>query len=177
MGSNKGFPKSKKIYIRVFDLGYSMIDLGEENNKLRIEQAEDFSLSNAEWIFEINVPEKFYERETTELTLKDEIPGLEIEKITVTEVGLVVRAKIEGFSDIVYLGKDMKPDEWQKLRNETVNITDEEGTIYYENTMGTVQGKNWFRMNYEINKNMLNKKLFLNVKINRQQYSSELIEK
>lgn len=177
MESTKGFPKSKKLYIRVFDLGYSMVQLGKQSSKPKIEQAEDFSLSKAEWIFEINVPEKFYERQTTELKLKDEIPGLEIEKITVTEIGLVVKAKIEGFSDIVSSGKYMKVEEWQKVRNETVNITDGEGNIYYEKSMGTLQEKDWFKINYQINKNMLSKRLFLNVKIDGQQYTSELIEK
>ena len=56
MKSEKGFPRSKKIYIRVFDLGYSMTQVDEENNY----QAEDFSITNAEWIFEIDLPEKFY---------------------------------------------------------------------------------------------------------------------
>lgn len=175
MGSTKGFPRSKKLYIRVFDLGYSMVEFDKENRKIK--DAEDFSLSQAEWIFEIQVPDKFYERSTTELKLKEEIPGIEIEKITVTEVGLVVRAKIEGLSDIVLAGKDMEIEQWQKKRNETIHITDGDGKVYYENTMGTLQEKDSFRMNYEINKQMLNKRLFLNVKINGEQYSSELIEK
>lgn len=173
MNSTKGFPRSKKLYIRVFDLGYSMVELGQR----KIEQAEDFSISDAEWIFEIDVPEKFYERRTTELKLKEEIPGVEVEKITVTEVGLVVRAKIEGMNAIIDSGKDMSGNDWQKLRNETIYISDGEGKVYYENTMGTAQTKDWIKMNYEISKNMLSKKLYLHVKVNGQQYVSELIEK
>lgn len=177
MSSTKGFPKSKKIYIRVFDLGYSMVQLEEDNSQRKVGDAEDFSLSKAEWIFELNVPEKFYERQTTELKLKDKIPGLEVQKITVTELGLIVKAKIDGFSEITHLGKDMPVTEWQKLRNETVNITDEEGNIYYETTMGTVQRKDWFKMEYPINKNMLNKKWFLNVRVDGEKYRSELVQK
>jgi len=71
----------------------------------------------------------------------------------------------------------MSVEEWKKVRNEAVNITDGEGNVYYEISMGTLQEKDWFKMNYEINKNMLNKKLFFNVKINGQQYTTELIEK
>ena len=81
MGSSKGFPKRKKIYIRVFDLGYYMANIktnGEPN------EVEDFQISDAEWIFEINVPDKFYERQTQELILKDEIPGVEIKKLYAT---------------------------------------------------------------------------------------------
>jgi len=172
MNTTKGFPKSKKLYIRVFDLGYTMAEL--DNNNSESSQMESFRVSDAEWIFEIDIPEKFYERQTVELTLKDEISGLKIEKITVTEIGLIVRGEIEGFYDIL---SNAGTREWQNIRNEIVNITDEDGNIYYEKTVGTVQRKNWFKMNFEINKNMLDKKLFLNVKINGQQYSSELIEK
>ena len=175
MKSSKGFPKSKKLYIRVFDLGYFMTNIDRSNPKNNV--AESFTISNAEWHFEIDVPDKFYERQTTELKLKEAIPGVEIEKMAVSEVGLVIRAKIEGLNDIVFSGKDMTSEEWQKVRNETINITDGEGNIYYENSMGTLQEKDWFALNYSINKNTLEKRLFFNVKVNGKQYSSELIKK
>lgn len=169
----KGFPRSKKLYIRVFDLGFSMVDL-EEN--LKVAQAEDFQLSDLEWIFEIDIPEKIYNRETTYLKVKDEIPGFKIEKATITETGLVIRANLEGFSKMVSFGKDMDINEWAKARKEMINITDGDGNIYDEATNGTVQSNDWFKMSFPITKDMLNKKLFLNVKINGQQYSSELIK-
>lgn len=175
MKSSTGFPKSKKLYIRVFDLGYFMTNIDRSNPKNNV--AESFTISNAEWHFEIDVPDKFYERQTTELKLKEDIPGVEIEKMAVSEVGLVIRAKIEGLNDIVFSGKDMTSEEWQKVRNETINITDGEGNIYYENSMGTLQEKDWFALNYSINKNTLEKRLFFNVKVNGKQYSSELIKK
>ena len=71
----------------------------------------------------------------------------------------------------------MDGEEWLKLRNETINITDGEENIYYEDSMGTLEGKDWFSLSYSINKNTLNKKLYLNVKINGMKYTSELIEK
>ena len=43
--------------------------------------------------------------------------------------------------------------------------------------MGTTQEHDIFRMSYEISKDMLNKKFFLNIKIGDKQYSSELIKK
>lgn len=175
MKSSKGFPKSKKLYIRVFDLGYFMANIDRDNPKNNV--VESFTISDAEWDFEIDVPDKFYERQTIELKLKEDIPGVEIEKIAVSEVGLLIRAKIEGLNDIVFSGKDMTSEEWQKVRNETINITDGEGNIYYENSMGTLQEKDWFGLSYSINKNTLEKRLFFNVKVNGKQYSSELIEK
>lgn len=174
MGSSKGFPKSHKIYIRVFDLGYNMVNVkynGEPND------IEEFTISNAEWIFEINVPDRFYERQEQNLVLKDEIPGVEIDKLYVTEVGLTLKIKVEGLTDIVMSGKDMNINEWDELRKKTINISDEDGNIYYETTMGSTQEKNKYRMQYDINKNMLDKRFFLNVKVGDKQYSSELIKK
>lgn len=175
MKSSKGFPKSKKIYIKVFDLGFFMAELDKTGKKLNV--AEDFSITDAEWTFEIDVPDKFYERQIEELELKEPIQGVKIEKMYVTEVGLVLEIKIDGIDDIIMAGKDMSIEEWKKIRMETINITDGEGNIYYEKSMGTLNEKDSIKINYEINKNMLNKKLFLNVKIDGKQYRGELIKK
>lgn len=142
------FPKSKKIYIRIFDLGYTMVDTSEKDGITKIESTEDFVLSDAEWRFEIDVPDKFYERDTIELKLEKDIPELEIEKITLTEVGLVVNFKSNG-----------------------------EGKVYQELSVGTTGEKEGFKITYDAGKVDLNKKLFINFKINDIQYTSELIEK
>lgn len=171
--SSTGFPKSKKLYVRVFDLGYHMFDYTDDST---IEnEMENFNISDSEWIFEIDIPEKFYERTTTELTLKDNIENLSIEKIAVSEVGLIVRGTLNGFEDMLKATKI--PAEEIDLRKSTIYITDEAGNIYYENTAGLVANKDWFRMNFEITKNMLNQKFFLNVKVGEQVSTSELIIK
>lgn len=173
MTSNKGFPKSKKIYIRVFDLGYYMSDLSQTNAQEYL--FEDFVLSDAEWIFEIDVPEKFYERQEVELELKEDLPELKIEEITVNEIGLVIKAKRDGLGNIIKLGTT-SIEEWSKFKDELINITDEAGNVYYGDVGGIVQGSDWFKMRYDINKNMLDKKLFLNIKIDEQQHSIELVK-
>ncbi len=176
MDSSKGFPKSKKIYIRIFDLGYSMVETSKENDKNKIQQAEDFSISNAEWIFEIDLPEKFYERQTTKLKLAQEIPGLTVNKIALTESALVLRGKLEGFADLVALKKDMNVDEWLEERSEIITIMDGDGNIYQDISMGTTQEKDGFKASFAVNKKILSKKLFLNISINGEKYTSELIE-
>ena len=138
-------------------------------------EMENFDISNSEWIFEIDVPEKFYERTVTELVLKENIEKLNIEKIEVSEIELTVEGTLEGFYNM--LSNLPTPAEETNLRKETVYITDENGNIYSEKTYGLVANKDWFRMNFEINKNMLNQKYFLNVKIDSQIYTSELIIK
>lgn len=173
MASSTGFPKSKKIYIRIFDLGYHMFDYIDESTLEH--EMENFDISNSEWIFEIDVPEKFYERTVTELVLKENIEKLNIEKIEVSEIELTVEGTLEGFYNM--LSNLPTPAEETNLRKETVYITDENGNIYSEKTYGLVANKDWFRMNFEINKNMLNQKYFLNVKIDSQIYTSELIIK
>ncbi len=166
--TNKTFPRSKKIYIRIFDLGYYMYDEVEKEPR-----TETFYLSDAEWIFEIDVPDKFFERQVTELKLKDEIPGFKLESIKVTDVGLRVKAEIDGYYEKV---KDLTVESID-FRKEVMNISDEDENVYYEYTNGLIQQKNWVKMDFEINKNMLDKKYFINVKIDDKLYTSELIEK
>ncbi len=173
INTSKGLPKSKKLYVRINNLGYTMTEISDNSNIDNIQ--ENFDVSNSEWIFEIDIPERFYERTTTELALKDNIENLEIEKIAVSEIGLVIKGTLKGFDEI--LKSAPTPNEETNLRNKTIYITDENGNKYYENTAGLVGNKDWFRMNFEITKNMLNQKLFLNIKIGEQLYISELIVK
>ncbi len=176
MTSTKGFPKSKKLYIQLFDLGYTMFKLGEENGVRKVAQAEDFNISDSEWIFEIDVPEKFYERETTQLKLKEDIPGLEIEKITISEIGLVVVGKLDGSTETIMNGKNMKTEQWVQVQDKIVNITDGSGKVYNAQTFGTTSVENGFKAHYPVNKKMLSKRLFINVTINGNEYTSELVE-
>lgn len=169
------FPKSKKIYIRIFDLGYTMVDTSQKDGITKIESAEDFVLSDAEWRFEIDVPDKFYERDTIELKLEKDIPELEIEKITLTEVGLVVNFKSKEYYDLIMNGKDMGAEKIQELSKEMLNITNGEGKVYQELSVGTTGEKEGFKITYDAGKVDLNKKLFINFKINDIQYTSELI--
>ncbi len=166
--TNNVFPKSKKIYIRILDLGYYMYDkIGEEWVN------QNFDIPNAEWIFEIDIPDKFNEREYKELKLKDEIPEFKLESIKVNDIGLRVKAEIDGFYEIT---KELTKT-YTDVRKDSMYITDEDGNVYYEYSSGHVQTKDWVKMDFEINKNMLDKKYFINVKIDDKLYTSELIEK
>jgi len=170
--SSKGLPRSRKLFIRVNDLGFNMVEYTTDPNVGNY--YENFDVSNKEWIFEIDIPEKFYERSTTELRLKENIEDLSIEKISVSEVGMIVKGTLNGFENML---QDSVPAYNTKLREETIYITDESGNVYYEKTAGLVADKDWFRMNFEITKNMLNQRWFLNVKIGEKVSTSELIIK
>ena len=164
------FPKSKKLYIRIFDLGYTMFDV---NSRV----AEDFKISDAEWSFEIEVPDKFNERQTIELVPESEIPGLKIEKITLTEAGLVLRFVSESYNNLIEEGKDMEGNEFLETTKNTLNITDGEGKIYQELGGGTTAEENGYKMTIDAGKKDLDKKLYINFNSNGKEYKRELIEK
>lgn len=86
INSLAGFPNSKKLYIRIFNIGYH---IGRGKNKDNY----DSKRNNLEWNFEIETPDKFLKRETTNLILLDEIPNLKINKFIVTETGMILKAQ------------------------------------------------------------------------------------
>ena len=175
MNSHSGFPNAKKLYIRIFDLEYHLDYYKTEEIKTA-PTIEYFPISDAEWIFEINVPESIYNRTTTNLKLKQEIPELEITHIKVTETGLILKGKMEELYNAMMSGKDMKPEEWTIKHDEIINITDNQGNSYYYKSSGSTGEKNGFTFNFEIDQDMVKNSLFfLNINVNGKQYSSELV--
>ena len=174
MESHIGFPKVKKLYIRIFDLEYYM-DYNTDEKKIK-PTMEYFPISDAEWIFEINVPESIYNRTTINLKLKEEIPGLEITHIKVTEIGLILKGKMEDLYNAMMSGKDMKSEEWATKQKEIINITDSQGNSYYYKSGGSTEEKNGVTFDFEIDQDIVNsRQLFLNVNVKGEKYSSELI--
>lgn len=165
------FPKSKKIYIKIFDIGYFEASKGE-NEKLNVK---NFDLSNAKWLFEFDIPEEMNKRETINLKIANEIPGLEISKITLTETKFVMNFKSEEYLRLISTGKDMTGNEFRKKCEEMLNITDGEGNKYQETSGGTI-GDGGYSVSFYITKKDLAKKLFINFKVGEKQYKSELIE-
>lgn len=163
--SLEGFPNSKKLYIRLFNIG--AIIFGENDN------IQNLDFCDSEWNFEIETPDKFIKRETINLTLLDEIPKLKIEKFTVSETGTVLRAQKKDVVETMAAGKDM--DNWGEVSDALINITDEDGNIYYPVRGGTTGEKNGFYSMFEIDKDILESTtLYLNMKIGNEEYSSEL---
>lgn len=166
------FPKSKKIYIRIFDLGYRMAYIDEEN--IKDSEIEIFDISNAEWIFEIDVPEKFYTRKTVELKLKDDIPDVEIEKIILTETGLVVNVESKQVQENYFaIMKDA--NNFRTKSDKVCSIKDGEGQSYQME--GSSVGDNKCEFTFQASKKDLEKKLFISFVIDGKTYTSELIEK
>ena len=166
------FPKSKKIYIKLFDLGYFNI------NRIENEQiiAQNFNLSDAKWQFEFDIPEEMNKRETINLKLANEIPGLEVTNMTITETKLVLNFNSEEYINLISAGKDMPAGEFPNKCKEMLNITDGEGKVYQETGGGTT-GNYGYKDSFDATKKDLTKKLFINFKVGDTQYKSELVEK
>lgn len=164
------FPKSKKIYIKLFDIGYFNMNK-DENDKIT---AQNINLSDAKWQFEFDIPEEMNKRKTVNLKLADEIPGLEITKMTLTETKLVLNFNSEEYINLISAGKDMPAGEFRNKCEEMLNITDGEGKKYQETGGGTT-GTYGYKI-FDVTKKDLSKKLFINSKVGDKQYKSELIE-
>ena len=54
MNAKDKYPQSKKIYIKIVDLGY--FNASKEENEKR--EVENFNLSDAKWLFEFDIPEE-----------------------------------------------------------------------------------------------------------------------
>lgn len=86
--SQQTLPKSKKLYVRIFNIGYTLADFSYTGDTgLEIKDAEDFTLSDNEWQFEIEIPDKFYSRNYTELKLAENIDKMDIKDITMSSEG------------------------------------------------------------------------------------------
>lgn len=165
--SIEGFPNSQKIYIRIIYFGDMIF---KENSD---EIPETNMLCNSEWNFELQTAGKFLKREPLNLVLLDEIPKLKIEKFTVSETGTVLIAKKKNVVETMQNGKDI--DNWGEVSDELINITDENGNIYYPIQGGTTAEKNEFYERFEIDKDILkNTTLYLNIKVDDENYTSEL---
>lgn len=182
--SRKGFPSSRKLFIRIFDLEYYMQDSKLTNSNLTEQewialskQTEYFRISDAEWIFEINVPENIYSRETINLDLKEYIPELEIKHIKVTDTGFIMQGNMEELYNACMNQRNLSKEELEQSTKELINITDNKGNTYYYKNIGSTGEKFGFSCSFEINKDMLkDRKIFLNINVNGKHYSSEIIQ-
>lgn len=168
------FPQSKKLYIRIFDPGFTMI---EENDRETLESTEDFKLSNAKWNFEIEVPDKFYERNTIELKPENSIPGIEFKRITISETGMSIEFKSQEYDGLIKQGKDMETEEFTNKLNELLNITDSDGNKYKELSSKSTEEEERYKISIDAGLQDLDKKIYINYKNDGVQYKEKLIEK
>lgn len=179
--SSKGFPKSEKIYIRIFNIFNILMEVGKDDQgRNKIIDMEKLQISDNEWIIEIDVPEKFYERETIEFKLAEKVPGVNLVKAVITDTKMSVQiGKNEKLLDIIEKGMKQEFDEFIKTVNDNFHIEDEKGTVYtcFEtdtfgtNEYGGVNGS------FFINKDNMPEKLYLVITDGNKIQKIELVQK
>ena len=168
------FPQSKKLYIRIFDLGYSVMETDPDTRK--ITNMKDYKLSESKWNFEITVPDKFYERNTKELKLESQIPGIEFKNITITDTSLNLTFKSEEYDELIKAGKDMDSSEFLEKNQKMLYISDKTGNRYNEINIGTTGNEKEYKMTLDVGMKYLDD-LYVNYLDNGIPYRVKLIEK
>lgn len=173
MTSNKGFPKSKKLYIRIFDIGYDLMELNEE--KTQMLSAQNVNITNDEWIIELNIPEEFYTRQSINLKLANEVEGLKISKAELTKTALVMKVEQDGLRKAVMDGRNLSEEEFTNKINEAIHIEDEQGNTYNYTNLSTTENPEEIQLKFSLSTKDISKRLYLCVKINEKDYKVELI--
>lgn len=176
MQTPREFPKSKKLFIRIFNIGYIMEEYEQQEEGMVLAMEEKFKITDAEWKLEVEVPEDFYQRKTDTFKLAEEIPGFEIQKFKVTKTGCNIIFKMDGFLDLVMSGMNRKQEEFEGEMADAIYIMDEEGKRYgyLQNSNGTYLD-NSYKAKFDITIDDLDKKFYLHVKVNGKDYRSELM--
>lgn len=179
--SAKGFPTSRKLYIRVFDIFNMLIETGkDEFGRNKVLDTEKLQISDNEWIIEIDVPEKFYERETIEFKLAEDVKGVNLVKAVVTDTKMTVQiGDNDKLLDIIEKGMHQEFDEFRKNVDNNFHIEDEKGIVYsaFEtDTFGT-NGYGGVNGNFNINKENMSEKLYLVITNGEEIHKIELVQK
>lgn len=166
--SLKGFPKSKKLYLRILNLGYSMINMEEK-------KIEEFNISKENWIFEVDIPERFYNSNSYDLKLKNEIEGVKLTKARITDTALTLTLEDKTIAEKLQNGHKMKSDEFAKMQDELIYITDNTGNKIQ--MLEITSSENEIKVRFSVAKQFLDEnRLFINITKDGKTYKSELIK-
>ena len=166
--SLKGFPKSKKLYLRILNLGYSMINMEEK-------KIEEFNISKENWIFEVDIPERFYNSNSYDLKLTNEIEGVKLTKARITDTALTLTLEDKTIAEKLQNGHKMKSDEFAKMQDELIYITDNTGNKIQ--MLEITSSENEIKVRFSVAKQYLDEnRLFINITKDGKTYKSELIK-
>lgn len=136
---NEIFPRNKKLFINVHDIGYSDIDTNAKYDFKSIVK------DKIEWNFEINVSEKFYNRTSDEYKLKENIENFELKKVLVTDTQTTITYKSDNIDAVK-------------------GIVDKEGNLYKRYTSSFIEEQYFARCSF--NKSMETTPLYLRIEVN-----------
>ncbi len=146
--SDKRLPNSKKIFIRIFDIGY-------------LDNMNFSSISNNnEWILEINIPDEYYNRTNIELDAINSTKHFELNSAYITNTSMTLIAKLQGVEG--------------NISNKVI-VVDENGKEYESQLI--YRNGNLFTLAFDIKKSTVTNKLYIKVLSNDEFEKIELVRK
>lgn len=142
---NRKIPKSQKIYIRIFDLGYAVSDS-------KTLDYEDFELcKNEEWNYDIIIPDKIYSRDNLFLMVENTTSKAKITTASVSESRLTI--EFDGFESIDEYNKFVESNDNDNFR---LYLEDQNGNVinYSQNIGGYAPNEELtYKCYFDLNKN------------------------
>lgn len=142
---NRKIPKSQKIYIRIFDLGYAV-----SNSKTL--DYEDFELcKNEEWNYDIIIPDKIYSRDNLFLMVENTTSKAKITTASVSESRLII--EFNGFESTEEYNKFVESNDNDNFR---LYLEDQNGNVinYSQNIGGYAPNEELtYKCYFDLNKN------------------------
>lgn len=162
LNSTKGFSKGQKLTIRIANLYFYKIDYEKPG-------MEKVQISDVEYVFEIDLPERFYDRNEVEYEVATEVEGFNLVRGVLTETGFTFVADITGIYELVV------DKTWEEI-TECCYITNENGEKFgIESGWGGHPGR--FKTTYSMGINDATEKLFVHTFVNGEAKVIELVRK
>lgn len=152
-----GFPKTKKLFIRIFNPGYAYTEyfyyikpITKDTIGYPID-VEDHRLSESEWQFEINIPDSLYNAKIISLQFNENIKEFELEKAEISDTGLLINLKLsDGYS-------------YELTDTDAFEVIDGHGEKII-NSSARFDDRN-YSMRYDISKNDLDDGIYFHINI------------
>ena len=142
---NRKIPKSQKIYIRIFDLGYAVSDS-------KTLDYEDFELcKNEEWNYDIIIPDKIYSRKNLDLMVENTTSKAKITTASISESRLII--EFDGFESTDEYNKFVEDNDNDNFR---LYLEDQNGNVinYSQNIGGYAPNEELtYKCYFDLNKN------------------------
>ena len=152
-----GFPKTKKLFVRIYNPGYCYADYIYYTNPITKTKVgypvnvENHKLSNSEWQFEINISDTLYNSEVLNLKFNEDVKEFELEKAEISDTGLLIELNLsKGYS-------------YENNGKEIFKVTNNKGEEIV-NSLGRSEN-NHYSMLYDISKDELDNGIYFHINI------------
>lgn len=165
LDSTDGFSEGKKLFIRISEMKFFKINYEEGG-------LEETPITDVEYLFEIDLPEEFYNRNEIQYVVLKEKEGFELVKATVSETGLVFAAKIDGL--IEWSNNTIARGERLSHKDICI-IKNEKGEKYECGAVGVDYAKGILTATYDTNILNVSEKLYVHILMDEEEKVIELV--